>query len=435
MSVETRTHRRLGVPGRPLTSGRWERLPGPIQRLADVGASPSDSEELRLRRRVLNLATALIAAFSPIWIITYLVLGLELPAAIPATYMLIAVLFLLGHSRTGSYRAFRFSALLMMVTFPFLLQWSLGGFANSSLVALWAVTSPLAAMFFAGPRYSVPWFAGFAALVAVSVLLDPALADSPPDVPEGVRVVFFGLNLLAVSTTIFLVLQYFVRARELEQARSERLLLNVLPEPIAGRLKRSEEVIADAYPEATVLFADLVGFTPLAASMRPEQLVLMLDEVFSSWDELAAAHGLEKIKTIGDSYMVVGGVPEPRPHHVEAVATMALEMGPALADCGGDDVDLRARIGIDTGPLVAGVIGRAKFSYDLWGDTVNTASRMESSGEPGRIHVTERVRAALDGRFELVARGELPIKGKGVMRTYFLGPAPQSPARRPVGRR
>jgi class 3 adenylate cyclase len=277
-------------------------------------------------------------------------------------------------------------------------------------------------MFFAGPRYSIPWFAGFAALVVVSVLLDPALADSPPDVPEGVRVVFFGLNLLAVSTTIFLVLQYFVRARELEQARSERLLLNVLPEPIAGRLKHSEDVIADAYPEATVLFADLVGFTPLAASMRPEQLVLMLDEVFSSWDALAASHGLEKIKTIGDSYMVVGGVPEPRPHHVAAVATMALEMGPALAQCGADDVDLRARIGIDTGPLVAGVIGRAKFSYDLWGDTVNTASRMESSGEPGRIHVTERVRAALDGHYEFVPRGELEIKGKGTMRTYFLGP-------------
>ena len=415
-------HRPPGVPGRPLTSGRWERLPGPIQRLADVGSSPSDSDELRLRRRVLNLVTALIAAFSPIWVITYIVLGLELPAAIPLTYMVIAALFILGHSRTGSYRAFRFSALLMMVTFPFLLQWSLGGFANSSLVGLWAVTAPVAAMFFAGPRDSIPWFGGFAALVVVSVLLDPALADSPPDVPEGVRVVFFGLNLLAVSTTIFLVSQYFVRARALEQARSERLLLNVLPESIAGRLKHSEAVIADDYPEATVLFADLVGFTPLAATMRPEQLVLMLDEVFSGWDALAAAHGLEKIKTIGDSYMVVGGVPEPSPHHTAAVAAMALEMGPALEGGSADGTDLRARIGIDTGPLVAGVIGRAKFSYDLWGDTVNTASRMESSGEPGQIHVTERVRAALDGQFEFVPRGELPIKGKGVMRTYFLGP-------------
>jgi len=418
--VDTGTHRSPGKLGRSATSSRWQQLPSPLERLADLGSEPSDSEELRLRKRVLNLTTALIAALTPIWTITYLALGLELSAAIPFAYLGVTVLFIIAHSRTGSYRAFRFSALLMMLTFPFLLGWSLGGFANSSLVALWGLTAPLGAMFFAGPRYAIPWFAGFAALIAASVLLDPGVADSRPEVPETVRVVFFGLNLLAVSTTVFLLLQYFVRARELEQARSEQLLLNVLPEPIAGRLKRSDGVIADAYPEATVLFADLVGFTPLAESTSPEELVLMLDEIFSRWDGLAEAHGLEKIKTIGDSYMVVGGVPEPRPDHAAAVGAMALAMSPTLVACGLDGVRLRARVGIDTGPLVAGVIGRSKFTYDLWGDTVNTASRMESTGEPGRIHVTERLRAELADGFEFSPRGELSIKGKGVMRTYFL---------------
>ncbi len=407
--------------GRPVAaSSRWERLPGPIQRLADVGSIPSDSEELRLRRRVLNLATALMAALTPIWALTYLALGLEVSAAIPLIYMAVAVGFIIGHARTGSYRAFRLSALLMMLVFPFVLQWSLGGFANSSVVALWALTAPLSAMFFAGPGYGIPWFAGFAALVVVSVLIDPVIADSAPEIPEAVRLTFFGLNLLAVSTTVFLLVQYFVRARELEQARSERLLLNVLPEPIARRLKQSEGVIADGYPEATVLFADLVGFTELAARTSPDQLVLMLDEIFSRWDTLADVHGLEKIKTIGDAYLAVGGVPKPQPGHAAAVGAMALEMCSALAECDRDGTGLQVRIGIDTGPLVAGVIGRSKFTYDLWGDTVNTASRMESSGEPGRIHVTERVRSELVGEFEFTPRGELSIKGKGPMSTYFL---------------
>jgi adenylate cyclase len=401
-------------------SSRWERLPGPIQGLADLGSSPSDGEELRLQRRVLNLTTVLIAGLTPIWTVTYLALGLELSALIPLIFAVVTVIFITAHARTGSYRTFRFGVLLMMLVFPFVLQWSLGGFAGGSTVALWALTAPLGAMFFAGPRYALPWFAAFAALVVISVIFDPGGGGSSPEIPATVRLVFFGLNLLAVSTTVFLMLQYFVRTRELAQARSERLLLNVLPAPIADRLKRSEDVIADAYPGATVLFADLVGFTPLAESISPERLVLLLDEIFSRWDGLADAHELEKIKTIGDSYMAVGGVPTPRADHAPAVASMALGMVPELALCGAGGVELQARIGIATGPVVAGVIGRSKFSFDLWGDTVNTASRMESTGEPGRIHVTGRLREELSGQFAFEPRGELAVKGKGMMRTYFL---------------
>jgi class 3 adenylate cyclase len=229
--------------------------------------------------------------------------------------------------------------------------------------------------------------------------------------------------MLFVSLTIFLLLQYFVRARERERERSERLLLNVLPPAIATRLKQSPAVIADRFPAATVLFADLVGFTPLSARVPPDELVQLLDEVFTCWDELAERHGLEKIKTIGDAYLVAGGIPTPRRDHAETVARMALEMIPALTRCERGE-ELSARIGIDTGPVVAGVIGRAKFSYDLWGDTVNTASRMESSGEPGRIQVTERVRAELEPAFRFVPRPEIAVKGKGPMRTWFLEPSP-----------
>ena len=206
-----------------------------------------------------------------------------------------------------------------------------------------------------------------------------------------------------------------------EQERSERLLLNVLPAPIAARLKQGEEVIADDFPEVTVLFADLVDFTRRSRETTPERVVQVLDDLFSALDALAERYRLEKIKTIGDAYMVVGGLPEPRPDHAQAVADMALAVRGEVArhtDPAGEP--LAARIGIDTGPVVAGVIGRRKFSYDLWGDTVNTASRMESNGVPGCIQVTERTYRRLRDGFRLERRGPIQVKGEGEMTTWFL---------------
>ena len=203
-----------------------------------------------------------------------------------------------------------------------------------------------------------------------------------------------------------------------EQERSEQLLLNVLPAPIAARLKQGEEVIADGFPEVTVLFADLVDFTRRSQETTPERVVRILDDLFSALDDLAERHGLEKIKTIGDAYMAVGGLPEPRPDHAEAVAEMALAMREEVArhlDPGGRP--LAVRIGIDTGPVVAGVIGRRKFSYDLWGDTVNTASRMESHGVAGCIQVTDRAYRRLRDSYRFERRGPIQVKGKGELVT------------------
>jgi adenylate cyclase len=309
----------------------------------------------------------------------------------------------------------------MSLVLPFVLQWSLGGFGNSSAVCLWGFTSPLGALLFVGARQAVSWFVGFAGLVGVSAAIDPALAAGAPYIPSGVVIAFFALNILGVASTAYALLQYFVRAREREQARSERLLLNVLPEPVAARLKQDDGIIADAREEVTVLFADIVGFTGLSERLPASDVVALLDRVFASWDSLAAEHGVEKIKTIGDAYMVAGGIPLPREDHAEAIADTALAMGPALAGLSADTgTALQVRIGIDTGPVVAGVIGRAKFIYDLWGDTVNTASRMESHAQPGTIQVTERTRERLRERYELVPRGTIEVKGKGPMTTYVL---------------
>jgi class 3 adenylate cyclase len=211
------------------------------------------------------------------------------------------------------------------------------------------------------------------------------------------------------------------RALQREKERSEQLLLNVLPAPIAARLEEQEDVIADAFPEVTVLFADLVDFTRRSQRNSPQQVVQILDELFTAFDRLTRRHGLEKIKTIGDAYMVAGGLPEPRPNHAEAMADLALAMQIEVARRGDPNGrPLQVRIGIDTGPVVAGVIGTDKFSYDLWGDTVNTASRMESTGVAGCIQVTDRAYRRLRDGYRFQRRGVVAVKGKGEMVTWFL---------------
>jgi class 3 adenylate cyclase len=213
-----------------------------------------------------------------------------------------------------------------------------------------------------------------------------------------------------------------MRLLDKERERSERLLLNILPAPIAERLKASEDAIAEHSDGVTVVFADIVGFTPLSASKSPQALVELLNRIFSEFDALADAHGLEKIKTIGDAYMAVAGLPEPWPDHAPRAARMALAMLDVTTRVAAETGEkLALRIGLHSGPVVAGVIGRRKFTYDLWGDTVNTASRMESHGVPGSIHCSEATATLLRGAFQLQARGAMEIKGKGEMRTFLLG--------------
>ncbi|HEY9700202.1 MAG TPA: adenylate/guanylate cyclase domain-containing protein [Trichocoleus sp.] len=219
--------------------------------------------------------------------------------------------------------------------------------------------------------------------------------------------------------------QAYLKQIQAEQEKSERLLLNVLPKPIADRLKQGQRTIADNFSEVTVLFADIVNFTQLSAALPPTDLVELLNQIFSTFDALVEKFGLEKIKTIGDAYLVVGGLPTPRADHAAAIADLALAMQTSIAcfkvrTSSGDSSALTMRIGIHTGAVGAGVIGTTKFAYDLWGDTVNTASRMESQGVPGKIQVTDKTYLLLRSNYRFEERGMIEIKGKGEMFTYFL---------------
>lgn len=235
--------------------------------------------------------------------------------------------------------------------------------------------------------------------------------------------------LLIASVVLALVLgaaiaeQFWwaLKQLETEQEKSERLLLNILPPSIADRLKEDRQVIADNFPDVTVLFADIAGFTPLSASLSPTKLVELLNEIFSAFDALVEKHGLEKIKTIGDAYMVVGGLPEPQENHASAIAEMALDMQTAIENFNQKHhTNLNMRIGINTGPVVAGVIGTKKFIYDLWGDAVNTASRMESHGIIGDIQMTDSTYQRLKDGYLIQKRGMIQVKGKGEMIAYLL---------------
>lgn len=249
----------------------------------------------------------------------------------------------------------------------------------------------------------------------------------PPLPPAMVESIFFRQSMGAYAITFGLAFYALYATEEAEAAldrehrKTESLLLNILPRAIAERLKEKSEVIADSFDEVTILFADVVGFTPLSARLPPEELVRLLNRLFSGFDHLAEKHGLEKIKTIGDAYMVAAGIPTPRSDHAQAVARMALDMLEVIQTMDdGVRQGLSLRIGINSGPAVAGVIGIKKFSYDLWGDTVNTASRMESHGLPGSIQVSEATHRLLRDEFVFEERGPVEVKGKGRMNVYIL---------------
>ncbi|HSJ34291.1 MAG TPA: adenylate/guanylate cyclase domain-containing protein [Acidimicrobiia bacterium] len=403
-----------------------------VSRLEAIGHAPDDDEEIRLAKSTLTLVNVFIALVATVWVATYALLGRWLSALIPFVFQLGTVGGILVFSRTRRLETLRTGLLALMGTLPFVLQWSLGGFDKASGVAIWAVVVPMLALLYGARTW--PWLMYFILLAVVSAVIDSGVASAVGDLPAPVVKVFWALNLIGPTSACVVGAGHAMRERDrarrllatehrllgMERERSESLLLNILPATIADRLKAGEETIADSHDHVVVLFADLVGFTPLSDRLGPETVVGMLSEVFSEFDRITEEAGVEKIKTIGDEYMVVAGMDGSSDAHVR-MARVALEMRAALrarTESGGRRLSLR--IGMHCGPAVAGVIGRRKFSFDLWGDTVNTASRMESHGLADRIQVTDRLAAHLGPEFLTEPRGEVEIKGKGAMLTSFL---------------
>jgi guanylate cyclase len=393
-----------------------------------VGVLPRPEDDAELKRRVLIIMTLMTATAGIVWGLIYVGFSEMRAAVIPFGYSLLSLLNLIGLVIVGSLVFFRSVQLLLILMLPFLLMMMLGGFVNSGAVILWSLLAPLVALLVCGRKEAGRWFIAYLALIIVSGFLELG-SPHTNNLPTDVIIAFFVLNICIPTLCAFLLLIYFVgqknQAMNLlgeEKRKSERLLLNVLPQEIASLLIDHEDRrIAEYCDQVSVLFADVVGFTPLSEVLTPQEAVDVLDEIFTYFDQLAERHGVEKIRTIGDAYMAATGVPIPRHDHAQALARMALEMieyVDSRPPCAG--VALQVRIGVNSGPAVAGVIGTTKFHYDLWGDAVNIAARMESHGEPGKIQIAASTYDLIRDGFVCESRGVIPIKGKANMETWFL---------------
>jgi len=388
---------------------------------ARVGADPRESSDIALQRQLLILLSIGTLPMTAMWSAIYFVAGAPLAAAVPATYTVAAPINTLIFSWTRNLRVYRFSQLLMTLILPWLVTISMDGFRESSAVIIWAALCPLISLLVEDLRETVLWIVGFVLLLVATAIMQPYL--TPVGLPDAFVTWFFVLNLGTVIGVVFVFMHYFVGQRNYFQERSETLLLNILPREIAEALKVNRSTIAAHYDAASVLFADVVEFTPMAATMSPLRLVNLLNDVFQCFDDLVEKYDLEKIKTIGDCYMVASGVPRERPDHAIVLVQLALDMQEAVASRSFGDRRLAFRIGINSGPVVAGVIGRKKFIYDLWGSTVNLASRMESHGERGIVQITRNTFELVGDRFDCQAKGVIAVKGAGPIEVWHvLGP-------------
>jgi guanylate cyclase len=393
-----------------------------LEPLLEIGADPADSSDERFRKRLLVGIAVLILPIGFAWGCVYFAMGELAVALTPWAYVVGSIVSLAIFARNRNFALLRTAQLLLILVLPALGVITLGSLDESSGVIVWSFLAPLGAVAFDRPSRAWPWFGAFVVTIVLSLALAEVVRPDAADLPDAFVRTFDVLNIVAVSFVAMLLLVTFARGRDAAQARADALLLNVLPEEVARRLQSDPQSIADHFENASILFADVVDFTPLSSRLDAREVVGLLDRLFTSFDELVDRYDVEKIKTIGDCYMVAAGVPTQRPDHAQALARLALEMRECAKTCLPDERDrnLRLRIGISSGPVVAGVIGRRRFLYDLWGDTVNMASRMESHGRPDEIQITRSTWELLRDGFEADPIGLVEVKGKGEVETWRL---------------
>ena len=400
-----------------IRSWRW-RVSGTVLRLLSIADDPRDEDDLR-RRKHVGVAAGLLTILAPLTLPVQLpgepiawVIGISLSAFSLANLVVLAM--------TGVFERFVVALLVAGVVFVPAADFLGGGITGPSTGLVWAFLVPGYAILALGPRRAARWFVVYLVLVALMVAVDPfARARAGPS-PYPLTLLGQVQNTVMPLAITFLLLRYTDVRRLAAEARVDELLTNAIPAAIAARLRRGERRIADAYPATTILFADVVGFTPWAQRTAPDRVVAVLDDIFSAFDQLTEESGLEKIRTIGDGYMAVAGAPVPRGDHAAAALTVARAMIASMHEQRILlDVDLEIRIGLASGPVVGGVIGERRILFDVWGDAVNLASRMELSGVPGRIQISAATRALLGDLVGDVAR-EVDVKGFGRQTTYLV---------------
>jgi len=380
--------------------------------------APADDEGLRLRKRV-----GIIAGYATILAPLTLPMvanGSALSFVLTIGLSGFATANLVVLARTRDFERYVIALILGGCVFVPAATFALGGITSPGSGLVWGFLIPAYAILALGPRASVRWFGVYLALVVLMILVDPIAHALSPDAPYPLRLFGAVVNTVVPLSIVYLLLRYTDVRRLAAEARVEELLTNAIPPSIAGRLRQGEQRIAEAYPATSIVFADIVGFTPFAQQTPPRDVVALLDGLFTTFDALAERHGLEKIKTIGDAYMAVAGAPSPRDDHAAAAVALGRAMIEAVAEMRASrGIPLQVRVGVASGPAIGGVIGERRLQFDLWGDTVNLASRLESSGLPGRVQISESTRALLR-EDETVEARVVDLVGIGTVTAYLL---------------
>ncbi|MFO1319714.1 MAG: adenylate/guanylate cyclase domain-containing protein [Burkholderiales bacterium] len=407
-----------------------------LERWGFVAFHSHDTPDQRLRKSLLLLTAGLTNVAAAVWLAVYASIGVHLPSSLLLGYQVASAALLFYFLRTRNFGVYRFVQLTLFLVVPFVVHWNLGGFIESAGIVLLSMIAPLGALLAYSQRGSTPWFVAYAVMIGgVTAYEHVHAAEHLTMIPAHAAAKFGLLNGIVLSSVAYLLLQYMVRQREqaqadlarqhallqLEREKSEALLRSMLPPYIAQRLKHDASLIADGHADVTVMFADIVDFTRLAAELEPRHVVGLLNHVFTRMDQLCERYGLEKIKTIGDAFMVAGGLDSRAASYVDAIADMAIDLQAGFAlDPVLHKYGIAFHVGIATGPVVAGVIGSTRFSYDVWGDTVNVAARLSAESPAGAIFVDRVTYSRLAGRYEFGEPREMTFKGKGRLLVFQL---------------
>ena len=387
-------------------------------RVISLADEPADDDDLRLRKRV-GVAAGVLTVFAPVSLPVQ-ALGQPASFVLAAALSLFSLVNLAVLARTRRFDRYVLVLIAGGTVWVPMANAVGGGITGTSPGLVWSFLVPAYAILALGPRKALPWFGAFAASLVVMAVTDPWARETFGGGPYLLRVVGWTLNVLLPLSIVFVLLRYTDLRRRLAEARVDELLVNAIPPSIVARLKHGEDRIAETYPETTILFADVAGFTPWTSRTEPGRVITVLEDLFTHFDDVAGSVGIEKLKTVGDEYMAVCGAPLPRDGHAIVTIEAAQRMLAAAARWREtNEVDLQIRIGLASGPSVGGIIGHRRILFDVWGDTVNTASRMQTTGVAGRIQVAESTMRRASDRFTFEER-RLVMKGLGEVTAYLV---------------
>jgi class 3 adenylate cyclase len=380
-----------------------------------------DSDDQTFRKLLILMVSLSCCFCGVIWTTMYwLIFGFGIISSLPALFVLLVGTSIVIAHYLRKYEILIYAQLICITWIPTLIQWWIGSMGQSGLVIAWSFLGPLGALIFLSRRESLLWMIMFLAILIISAVIEPAFMGKPMQVSVSVRILFYIMNIGAALSLVFATAYWFVRTIQEEKKHSDDLLLNILPEEVAKELKQNGFSKPRHFENVSVLFTDFVEFTVISEKLTPTQLVKEIDHCFSEFDKIMERHGLEKIKTIGDAYLAVCGLPMEDFNHAINTVEAAKEIIAFIEKREIEGGHFKIRIGINSGPVVAGIVGVRKYAYDIWGDTVNTAARMEQNSEHGKINISESTYSLVKNSYQCKFRGKIDAKNKGEINMYFI---------------